>query len=504
MSSWVVRRVVVGVVVLLALSACGGESETRALGEEPELEVPAVPTVMVLDASASMLADDAPGVRFEAAQVAVTSLVDALPEEHELGLVVYGTETGTAESELEAGCEDVSVLVELGPLDKADYTSTVDSLEPRGFTPMGKALRTAAAELPGEGERAIVIVSDGEDHCGAAGLGDDPCEVAADLEGITVHTVGFKTAGNTIATEQLDCVAEKTGGLALDAANPAQLEARLPAVLNPEWAASTIQPAGYRGVRPGMTVEEATLAAEAAGEELPEVEATGTVEVVYVDCTLVFEDGVLARVVSDNEDMQTIDGVRVGDDITEAEELYGLADTPSTPTDEGTVVYEVDPDLGTGYEIAYKPKAAGELAGEITQIILCLCLPEPEEVTFDPAVTVASSADLGKLVGASQDFKDLIRETLNELQGQGAWEGCPANSGINVFRYRSDGYALGDDGHCEMETRYLWALRDGVWVALDFQPWPGCDQLREVGWPPEVFGPWECFDESGELVPYTG
>ncbi|MFT4188919.1 MAG: VWA domain-containing protein [Aeromicrobium sp.] len=344
----------------------------------------------MLDASASMLADDAPGVRFEAARAAVTSLVEALPESHELGLVVYGTGTGTSDAELEAGCEDVSTLIELGPLDKDEFVSTVGEVAPRGFTPMGKALRTAAAELPDEGDRAIVIVSDGEDHCGAQGLGEDPCEVAESLDGVTVHTVGFKTAGNAVATEQLDCVAAETGGLALDAANPAQLEARLPAVLDPEWAASTIQPAGYRGVAPGMTVEEATLAAEAAGEELGEVAASGTVEVVYVDCTLVFTDGVLTQVVSDSEDMRTIDGVGIGDDVAEAEALYGLADSPSVP-EQGTVTYVADESTGTGYKIAFTPSEDGQLSGPITQVILCRCAPPAPEEAEAPAPPIADS-----------------------------------------------------------------------------------------------------------------
>ncbi|MFT4188720.1 MAG: VWA domain-containing protein [Aeromicrobium sp.] len=471
----------------------------------------------MLDASASMLADDAPGVRFEAARAAVTSLVEALPESHELGLVVYGTGTGTSDGELEAGCEDVSTLVELGPLDKDDYVSTVGEVEPRGFTPMGKALRTAAAELPDEGDRAIVIVSDGEDHCGAQGLGEDPCEVAESLKGVTVHTVGFKTAGNAVATEQLDCVAEKTGGLALDAANPAQLEARLPAVLDPEWAASTMQPSGYRGVRPGMTVVEATLAAEAAGEELGEVAASGTVEVVYVDCTLVFTDGVLTQVVSDSEDMRTIDGVGIGDDIAEAEALYGLADSPSVPTEEDTVVYEVDADLGTGYEIAYKPKAAGELAGEITRIILCLCLPEREgeEYLFDPPVDVYDRNDAEQITGASQDFKDFVIELveagLEDAAGNGS-EGQSAEISLSVKGYYSDGYAIVDYSFFNDGGEWFLSNASGAWEIL---PSGGqipieCQDLRDVRWPPGALGVDECWnpeDSNGaewDPVPYVG
>ncbi|MFT4188972.1 MAG: VWA domain-containing protein [Aeromicrobium sp.] len=389
MSTWTwtpgkLVAVVAGALLPVALVVAGvvwlatRPDDTRAAGEGALDEVPAIPTMIVLDASASMLTDDAPGVRFDAARAAVTGLVEALPDGHELGLVVYGTGTGTSEAELAAGCEDVSTLIEVGPLDRDEYTATVEKVEPSGFTPMALALQQAADGLPDDGERAIVIVSDGEDHCGKNGLGADPCEVAESLDGITVHTVGFKTAGNALATEQLDCMAAATDGLALDAANPAQLAARLPALLNPGWAASTIQSAGYRGVRPGMSVEEATLAAEAAGEKFPKVEKEGTVEVVYVDCTLVFTDGVVTRVVAGGKEMTTIDGIGVGDDVAEAEALYGLADAPSTPTGENTVVYEADPDAGTGYEITFDPKKSGELKGEITQIILCLCLPRAQ------------------------------------------------------------------------------------------------------------------------------
>ncbi|MFT4189189.1 MAG: VWA domain-containing protein [Aeromicrobium sp.] len=362
----------------LGLAACDNDDTTQAAAEDPADEPPAVPTVIVLDASASMLTDDAPGVRFEAAQEAIGSLVEALPESHELGLVVFGNGTGSTEAEQSAGCQDVSTLIELGPLDRDEFVAEVDSVQPSGFTPIAASLGQAAELLPDEGERAIVIVSDGQDMCGELGLGDDPCEVAEALDGVTVHTVGFKTEAHAAAAEQLSCVAESTGGLFLDAANPGQLEARLPAVLNPEWARSTIQPAGYHGLTPGMTVDEAVLSAEAAGEELPEVAATGRVEVVYVDCTLVFEDGVLAQVVSESDDLQTIDGIGVGDDIAKAEELYNLDDLPSAPTDEGTVVYPADLVRGTGYEFSFEPADGGSdtVSGTITKIILCACLPE--------------------------------------------------------------------------------------------------------------------------------
>ncbi|MFT4188237.1 MAG: VWA domain-containing protein [Aeromicrobium sp.] len=475
------------------------------------------PTVIVLDASASMLTDDAPGVRFEAAQTAVTSLVEALPESHELGLVVYGTGTGTSDAELEAGCEDVSTLIELGPLDKGEFVSTVGEVAPRGFTPMGRALEAAAAVLPDTGERSIVVVSDGEDHCGQQGFGKEPCEVARSLEGITVHTVGFKTTGNAAATEQLDCMAQETGGLALDAANPAQLEARLPAVLDPEWAASTIQPAGYRGVAPGMTVEEAALAAEAAGEELSEVAASGTVEVVYVDCTLVFTDGVVVRVVPEDEELTTIDNVGVGDDIAVAEELYGVAGEPSRVIEDDTVVYPLDVDAGTGYEVTFTPSSAGEVAGEITKIILCLCLPEPEEIIFDPPLLLTDESDIDQIDGVSDDFKDYLRDELvPELDAEAQefaldWTG-PGEGGWAIYLggYRAEGYAFGGHGFGSGEAQALWAKVDGEWQLLMTPDIYDCQEVRDLGWPSGLFSASsmppvdQCVDSSGQVVPYTG
>ncbi|MFT4298347.1 MAG: VWA domain-containing protein [Aeromicrobium sp.] len=468
MSSWVWTRgriaavvagalvpVVVAVVALVVvLNRGGGPAPDR----EADREVPAVPTVVVLDASASMLADDAPGVRFDAARAAVNSLVEGLPVSHELGLVVYGTGTGSSDAEQVAGCADVSTLIEPGPLDKGEFTSAVEGVTPSGFTPMGLALQTAAEQLPGSGERAVVVVSDGEDRCGELGLGPEPCEVAGDLAeaGVTVHTVGFKTGGNAAATGQLECVSEATGGLSLDAANPAQLEARLPAVLNPAWAATTIQPSGYRGVVPGMTVDEVRAAAEQAGEEFEaDLAGSGTVEVVYVDCTLVFTDGVLTQVVSDDKSMQTLDGVGIGDDISDAEALYGLPDTPSVPEEDHTVIYAADEAAGTGYEITYKPKTTSEkLSGKITKIVLCKCAPV-RTLTAEPR----SASDVASYVGG-----DVVSDALTVRH--------PYLGELIVIAHRG-----GDDVYWENAAFISAFTPDGeeVWVSDPVSAYPSED-----------------------------
>lgn len=190
------------------------------------------PTMIILDASGSMLEDDAPGLRIDAAKSAIHDMVSGLPSSAELGLMVYGNGTGSSDAELAAGCKDVTTLVPVGPVNSKKFLSIVDGIEASGYTPIGEALRTAAKGLPQEGPRAIVLVSDGEDTCAPP----PPCEVAKELaqDGVdlTVHTVGFKV--DDAARADLSCIAEATGGTYSDANDAGQLGEALEQKV--EWA----------------------------------------------------------------------------------------------------------------------------------------------------------------------------------------------------------------------------------------------------------------------------
>ncbi|WP_111766895.1 vWA domain-containing protein [Nakamurella deserti] len=216
------RRLFAAAAALGLLAA--GAVQTGAAAAVAPVESTA-PVMIVLDASGSMRADDAPGVRMDAAKAAVTSLIDTLPAGSEVGLMVYGTGTGSADTDKAAGCRDITTLTPVGPLDAATMTAQVASVQASGYTPIGESLRAAAAALPAEGPRSIVLVSDGEDTCAPP----TPCDVAAELDtqgvDLTVHTVGFKV--DDAARQQLSCIAGATGGTFADAADAAQLEQAL-------------------------------------------------------------------------------------------------------------------------------------------------------------------------------------------------------------------------------------------------------------------------------------
>ncbi|OHF36387.1 hypothetical protein HMPREF2550_08075 [Corynebacterium sp. HMSC074A01] len=193
-------------------------STARASASEGSADAKAA---LILDASFSMLEEDADGPRIDAAKKATHELIDSLPDTAQMGLFAYGAQESNAPDNREKGCRDIQRLVPIGEVDKQEFGSAIDGLTPKGYTPMGNALRKAAEELGNEGERSIILVSDGIDTCAPP----EVCDVAKELAGqgvdLTIHTVGFKA--DEEARAELECIAEAGGGQFLEAADSASL-----------------------------------------------------------------------------------------------------------------------------------------------------------------------------------------------------------------------------------------------------------------------------------------
>ena len=180
-------------------------------------------SVLVMDLSDSMMTKDAGkgDTRLEAAKKAATGLIDSLPDSANMGMVVYGQQESSAPKNRVAGCKDVETISPVGPIDKSQLKERVSNFKAKGYTPIGNSLLKAAEELGTEGERSIVLVSDGHDTCAPPPV----CEVAKKLAGegynLTIHTVGFHA--NRKAQKELECIADTTGGQFLSAENASDL-----------------------------------------------------------------------------------------------------------------------------------------------------------------------------------------------------------------------------------------------------------------------------------------
>lgn len=185
-------------------------------------EVPKI--LLMLDASGSMNGSDPSGsTKMEAAKKALGNAVGALPPEAQVGLRVYGATQPGGKPTPEA-CADTQLVHPIGPLDKAALTTAINGFTARGETPIAYSLEQAAGDLGADGQRHIILVSDGEESCVP-----DPCDavrsVVAQGIGLRIDTVGFGV--DDVARNQLRCIADAAGGTYYDAKDADELESSL-------------------------------------------------------------------------------------------------------------------------------------------------------------------------------------------------------------------------------------------------------------------------------------
>lgn len=168
--------------------------------------------MLVLDSSGSMKEKVGGTTKIAAAKDALGTVIDQLPTEQEVGLRVYGAKVFSAKDK--GACTDSQRVVDLGTDNRSDLKSAVAKYKPYGETPIGYALQQAGKDLGADGQRTIVLVSDGEPTCVP-----DPCKVAKDLskDGISlrIDVVGLDVSGK--ARDQLKCVAKAGNGTYYDA-----------------------------------------------------------------------------------------------------------------------------------------------------------------------------------------------------------------------------------------------------------------------------------------------
>ncbi|HZK52375.1 MAG TPA: VWA domain-containing protein [Actinomycetota bacterium] len=208
----------IGFVVILLVPA----TAARTAAQEDDEADPAL--LLIMDSSGSMNASDGGGgTKIQAAKKALNGVVNALPADSLVGLRVYGHRIPNTDQR--RGCKDTELISPVGPLDRSGMRQQIRSFDAKGFTPIGLSLQKGARDLPSEGERTIVLVSDGIDTCAPP----PPCEVAKRLsqQGVElrIDTVGFQV--DPRARRELQCIARVAKGSYVDAGSSAELSDRL-------------------------------------------------------------------------------------------------------------------------------------------------------------------------------------------------------------------------------------------------------------------------------------
>lgn len=179
--------------------------------------------LLVLDSSGSMKETDASGTtKIAAAKDALSGVVDNLPQDAAVGLRVYGATV--FERSDPGACTDSQLVVPIGPADKPALKQAIQSYKPYGETPIAYSLKQAAKDVGAEGQRTILLLSDGEETCDP-----DPCAVARAIGGsgidLKIDVVGLDVGAK--ARSQLTCIANAGHGTYHDARDAGDLAATL-------------------------------------------------------------------------------------------------------------------------------------------------------------------------------------------------------------------------------------------------------------------------------------
>jgi Ca-activated chloride channel homolog len=175
--------------------------------------------LLVLDSSGSMKEPDRSGsTKIAAAKRALHAVVAELPGDARVGMRVYGA---TVFSKSDPGaCTDSQLVVPIGPVDKPALRREIGKYRPYGETPIAYSLKQAAKDLGGDGQRTILLVSDGEETCDP-----DPCGVARQLRergiDLRIDVVGMSVSG--AARQQLECIADAGGGTYCESGDAGEL-----------------------------------------------------------------------------------------------------------------------------------------------------------------------------------------------------------------------------------------------------------------------------------------
>ncbi len=212
----------------------GTDSALLKTGVERQAEQ--VNILFIIDSSRSMLESLEPHIqKIDAAKQVLQQALSRIPPDVNLGLRVFGQGYAGAGAgsmfgglgglDITSECRNTALWVPIGKGNRRAIIERVRELKPYGMTPLAYALAQAAfSDFKNcQGSKVIILISDGADTCSG-----DPCTVIRQLLPkygikIKVDVVGLSMHRDAEGRNQLNCVAQTSGGKYFDAKTAADL-----------------------------------------------------------------------------------------------------------------------------------------------------------------------------------------------------------------------------------------------------------------------------------------
>ena len=217
------------------------------------------PIIFIYDASGSMWGQMQGKTKMVIASSVLSSSVNNLPENQQIGLVAYGHRR-------KGDCKDVEFLVDVSKGTKAEVNSALKGIIPLGRTPLAYSATRVIKQLRTSKKKAtIILVTDGIESCDG-----NICDVILDAkkEGIDfkLHIIGFGLKARE--TDQLKCAAKAGDGNYYDAADAGGLRD----VLNEATSQTIDAPKGnvsVYAVKNGIAIDAWVKAYDVIGKRKP-------------------------------------------------------------------------------------------------------------------------------------------------------------------------------------------------------------------------------------------
>lgn len=158
--------------------------------------------MFLLDASQSMIGRWESGTKYDVAKKLLSEIVDSLQniQNVEMAMRVYGHTKNFPPQD----CDDTRLEVPFASGNALRIREKLQSIRPRGTTPIAMSLEECGKDFPGDPSRnVIIIITDGIEECQG-----DPCAVSYQLQkkGITLKPFVIGMGLNDDYRKQFECV----------------------------------------------------------------------------------------------------------------------------------------------------------------------------------------------------------------------------------------------------------------------------------------------------------
>lgn len=199
------------------------EGEDEVTTKQKQMNV-----VVLMDASGSMNGQLGNESKMDLAKAAIEKFAKDIPSDANISLITYGHVGSSSKSDKAASCSTIESMYPLSSYEAEKFTSSLNSFEAKGWTPLAGAIQKAEQQLqdyPAEDYSNLVyMVSDGVETCDG-----DPVTAAKKLQNqninAKVNIIGFDVDNE--GQQQLKQVADSGGGEYITVKDPAELEVQM-------------------------------------------------------------------------------------------------------------------------------------------------------------------------------------------------------------------------------------------------------------------------------------